>query len=145
MFVDAASEAEPQQRGVKLLVPSPWSLTESVQHLVELKHLVFVLAVDEPRWLLDVYFLLELPIQERRFDVHVMDAPAVVRCDGEEQAHRLQSSDGSEHLFEVDAGTLHVALGDKAGFVFDDAPVLVALHFVHPFQPDGSVSAWKFD
>ena len=64
MFVDAAGEAEPHQRGIKLLVPSPWSLMESIQCFVESKHLVLVLPVDEPRGLLDVHLLLELPIQE---------------------------------------------------------------------------------
>lgn len=64
-----------------------WSLTESVQRLPESKHLVLVLVVDEVGGLMDVDLLLEFPIQECRFDVHMVDALAVVRCNGEKQAH----------------------------------------------------------
>ena len=57
MLVDAASETKPDQRGIKLLIPSPWGLAESVQRLVKAKHLVLVLAVDEAGRLLDVLLL----------------------------------------------------------------------------------------
>ena len=57
VLADAALEAEAEQRSVELLVPGPWSLTESVQSLVEARHLVLVLAVDKDRRLLYVYLL----------------------------------------------------------------------------------------
>jgi hypothetical protein len=41
----------------------------------------------KPGGLLDVDFFLEIPIQEHRFDVHVVDAPAVVCCNSEEQSY----------------------------------------------------------
>jgi hypothetical protein len=65
MFVDAAGEAEPDQRGIKLLILGPWSLAKPVQRLAEAKYLVLVLDVDEAGGPLDVDLLLELPVQER--------------------------------------------------------------------------------
>jgi hypothetical protein len=83
MLVDTALEAETQQLGVELVVPCSWRLAKPVERLVEAQHLVLVLVVNEARGLLDVDLLLELAVQERRLDVHVVDAPAVVRSNGE--------------------------------------------------------------
>jgi hypothetical protein len=49
MLIDASGEVEPDQRGIKLLILGLWSLLEPIQHLVETKYLVLVLAVDEAR------------------------------------------------------------------------------------------------
>ena len=70
-----------------LLIPSPWSLTESLQRLVKAQHLVLVLAIDEAWRLLDIHLLLELPVQEHRLDIHMVDTLAVVRCNGEKQPY----------------------------------------------------------
>jgi hypothetical protein len=72
-----------------------------------------------------------------------MDAPAVVRCDGEEQTHGLQSCDRREDLIEVDAWLLHIALGDEAGLVLDDVAFLVMLDFIHSFEAYGAVTTRK--
>jgi hypothetical protein len=57
---------------------------------------------------MDVDFFLELAVQERRLDVHVMNAPAEVSSYGEHQSHRLQSGNQGEHLFKINAGSLHI-------------------------------------
>ena len=64
-----------------------WSLTQSIECFVEAEHSMLVVVVDEAWRLLNVYLLLEFAVQERRFDVHVMDAPAEVRCDCKHQPH----------------------------------------------------------
>ena len=69
------------------MIPSPWSLTESIQRLVKAQHLVLVLAIDEVWWLLDIHLLLELPIPERRLDIHMVDTLAIVCCNGKKQPY----------------------------------------------------------
>ena len=69
------------------MIPSPWNLTESIQRLVKAQHLVLVLSIDEAWRLLDIHLLLELPVQECRLDIHMVDIPAVVRYNGEKQPY----------------------------------------------------------
>jgi hypothetical protein len=140
MLINTTREAKGQQLGIKLLVPGAWGLAKSVQSFVKPEHLILVPFVDEARGLLDVDFFLELPIQKSRLHVHVMDAPAVVGCDGEEQAHGLLSCNRRKDLVEVDARLLHIALGDEAGLVLDNVVVLITLDFVHPLEAYGAVT-----
>jgi hypothetical protein len=72
-----------------------------------------------------------------------MDAPDVVGCDGEEQAHGLLSCNRREDLVEVDARLLHIALGDEAGLVLDNVVILITLDFVHPLEAYGTVTMWE--
>jgi hypothetical protein len=83
VLIHAAREPEAQQLGVELMVPRPWRLAEFVECLMEAQHPVLVLVVDEAGGLMDVDFFLELDVQERRLDVHVMYAPAEMSSYGE--------------------------------------------------------------
>ena len=87
MLVDAAPEPKPQQVGVKLLVPGARSLTQSIECFVEVEHFMLVIVDDEAWRLLNVHLLLEFAVQERRFDVYVMDALAEVIYDCKHQPH----------------------------------------------------------
>ena len=91
---------------------------------------------DEPRWLGHIDHFLEVAVQERRFDVHVVHLPATVRRQRQDEPHGLQSGHRREHLLEVHASTLHVAFSNEAGFVLDDVPFLILLQLVHPFEAD---------
>jgi hypothetical protein len=58
-------------------------LTQSVQRLDEVKHLVLMPPENETWGLLDVDLLLENAIQERGLDIHVVHCPAFIGSVGE--------------------------------------------------------------
>jgi hypothetical protein len=110
---------------------------------VEAQDLVFVAGDDENRWLMDVDLFLELPIEERALDVHVMDCPMPMHCKCHQHPHRLQSHHRSEDLVEVKLGVLHVPLHDKSSLVSHDVTVFIVFHLVDPLQLDGSMTCGK--
>lgn len=106
---------------------------------MELVHAVFVSVGDEPWWLGHVD-LLEISVQERRFNIHVMNFPATVCRQSEDETHRLEPCHRCEHLLEVHTWTLHVALSDKSGLMLDYVPMLIFLHLINPFEADRTVA-----
>jgi hypothetical protein len=42
------------------------------------------LLLQQRRWLLHVHLLLEVAVEEGQFDIHVVDAPALLGCQCEE-------------------------------------------------------------
>jgi hypothetical protein len=91
---------------------------------------VLFVSDDETRRLLDVD-LLQVTIQEHRFDVHMVHLPPLVRREGDEQAHRVQPSHQCEDFVVIDAMLLHVTLHHKACLVLVQRPMLVSLHLEH--------------
>jgi hypothetical protein len=82
---------------------------------------------DESRWLADVYFLLQIPIQECGFHVHVVYSPPFLSRQREEEAHGLHVCNRSEDLIEINPFLLHEPTCDQPDFMFDDVPCLVSL------------------
>ena len=117
MFLGAPSETEGHECAVELGVPCARGLTEGVQRLVEAQDLVFTPGDGEAGGLGDVHFLCKIAIQERRFDVEVMNLPAFMRRHGKQRAHRVQPRHRREHFVKVHAGALDVALCHQARLV----------------------------
>ena len=65
MLAGAPGETQLAQGLVQLRVPCTGSLTKPVQRLLELQDLAFMSSSSETWRLPDIYFLLELAIQER--------------------------------------------------------------------------------
>ena len=79
MLRQTTLEAECAQTVIQLGVPRSGSLLQTVQGLVQAQDKMLLAGDDKFRWLLLIDFFLELAVQERRFDVHVMNGPARVR------------------------------------------------------------------
>lgn len=98
---------------------------------------------DEPRWLRDVDLLLEITVEECRFDVHAVDVPAAVHHQSEDQPHRLEPRHRHKDFLEVHPCTLHIALHDDPVLMHDNGVMLIFLHLVDPHEADGVVSGRK--
>jgi hypothetical protein len=55
-----------------------------VQCFPQLEHLVFLTYNNKARRLLDIDLLLQVTIQECRFDIHVVHLPPLVCCESDE-------------------------------------------------------------
>jgi hypothetical protein len=69
----------------------------------------------------------------------------LVRCEGDEQAHRVQPSHQRRDFIIVNAMLLCVALHHKACIVLGHHPMLVPLHLEHPLHPDRLATGWEID
>jgi hypothetical protein len=119
------------QRVIKPRVPSAWCLPQTIQHL-QPQDFSFLIGDDKSRRLAGVRFLLQIPIEKRRFHVHVVDLPPFLSCKRKEEAHGLHASDRSEDLIVVDPLLLQKAP--------HDLPCLIPLQLVHPLQGDATVT-----
>jgi hypothetical protein len=75
---------------------------------------------------------LEVSIEERRLDVHVVHRPLLLESERQQQADRFNPRHGSEDLLEVHPQLLNVPLGDKPGFVLHHLAGTVLLDLEHP-------------
>jgi hypothetical protein len=87
MLVLTLCEPELAERVIQLLIPGPWRLPQPIQCRPELQHLVFFSGGDETFRLLHIHFLRELAIEKCRLHVHVMDLPAFIRRQSQDQLH----------------------------------------------------------
>jgi hypothetical protein len=77
--------------------------------------------------------------------VHVVDSPPFMSSHCKDQSHRFHAGNQHEHIFKVDSLLLQIAFRHELCFMLDDAPVLIPLCFVNPFEANGSVIAWKIN
>ena len=101
--------------------------------------LVFSSGDGEAQWLCDVDFLPQIAVEEARLHIHVASFLVQPQLAG---AHGLKASHRHEHLIEVNALLLHVALGDEASLVLDHSPNLILLE-LDPLQPSGAMPMRK--
>jgi hypothetical protein len=78
MFIVVVRETKGIEATMQLGVPCSWGLPKSVERFLQLQHLL-LLADREPWQLLDEDQLVEVPIEEGGFHVHVMDPPPLMR------------------------------------------------------------------
>jgi hypothetical protein len=97
------------------------------------KNISFLAGDDESRRLTDVHFLLQVPIQEHGFHIHVVDLPPFLSRQREEEAHKLHACNQSEDLIEINPFLLHELTCDQPSLMLDDLPCLVPLQLIHPF------------
>ena len=100
-----------------------------------------LLFLDVETWRLpDEDRFLQLTVEEGRFNVQVMDASVLCCCQSQKQSDRLHARYQRKDFLEVDALTLHKALGNEARLVLDNGAMLVPLDLVHPLQVDRTTS-----
>ena len=113
---------------------------QPIQSFVEFVYLMLLSIHQKTWWLLHKYLLLEVAIQERRLDVHVVDFPAF-RCNqGNQKVHSFHTRHRSEDLIEVDAMLLHISLGDESSFELGDEAGFIVLGLIDPLEADRSHS-----
>jgi hypothetical protein len=78
MLRDAPLETKRHHGGVKLGIPGPGCLLQSLQCLVKVRYLVFFTIDDETIRLGDIHLLLKITVEEGVLDVHVMDFPVLL-------------------------------------------------------------------
>jgi hypothetical protein len=106
---------------------------------------VLLASDDETHRLLDIDLLLQVVIQERRFNIHIVHLPPLMCHEGYEQAHQVQSSHWREDFVVVNAISLHIALHHKACLVLGRCPVLISFHLEHPLHPNRLATGWEID
>jgi hypothetical protein len=93
----------------------------SVQRLPQLQNLSFLADDDESRQLTDVHFLLQVPIQECGFHIHVVDLPPFPSRQREE-AHGLHARNRSKNLIEINPLLLHKPSRDSLALCVTISP-----------------------
>src|SRR6266540_1633511 len=63
----------------------------------------------------------------------------------EQESHRLEPCNWSEHFLEVDARLLHVPLCHESRLVLDDGATRVPLHLEDPLQADWTLATRRID
>jgi hypothetical protein len=71
--------------------------------------------------------LLQLTVQKRRLDVHVMDAPAFLSSQRKEESHGFHPCHGGEGIVDVDPLLLHETTCHQANLVLDDGSGFIPL------------------
>ena len=104
---------------------------------------MFLPRLSKPGRLLHIHLLLEVAIQERRLDVHVVDLPTFMRRQRQQQLHRLHASHRREHLVVVDPVTLCVPFDDEPRLVPYHSSMFVPLDLEHPLEPNGTPAKWE--
>lgn len=88
--------------------------------LAEGVDLSFFSGDGEASQLLHVHlFLDEVAIEEGKFDIHVVDVPAFLSCQCEEDSDRFHACHESECIIVVDPLLLDEAVRHQFGLVFD--------------------------
>jgi hypothetical protein len=136
----AVHKHEGMQRHVELGIPSSWCLSKPIHHLLELQHLM-IFSNNKAQWLPSIHVLLQLSVEKGEIHVHMVDTPPFVCCHCKDQSNRFHAGNRHENLFEVDSLPLHIAFHDEPGWRLDDAPVLIPLCFVNPFEANRSLIA----
>src|SRR5438128_7789005 len=68
-----------------------------------------------------------------------------MRRECEQESHRLDPCNRSEHFLEVDAQLLHVPLCHESRLVLHDGATRVPLQLEHPLQADWAVATRRID
>ena len=86
-----AAETERLERRVYLLVPLPARLLEAVEGLVELADEILLAKNDKTFGLRHKDIFLEIPVEEGRVDVHLVDVPVVFggECENDSNGHEF--------------------------------------------------------
>jgi hypothetical protein len=66
----------------KAFIPYSRSLLKPIEHLMELIHMIRIFLIFKARWLLHKDFLLDRPIQESTFDIHLVKLEIMVSSIG---------------------------------------------------------------
>jgi hypothetical protein len=103
------------------------------------QNLAVVLSVDEAGRLLHEHRLLDLPVEEGRLHVHVVDLPQVVPGDAQKMSHGHKTCHQCYNFLEVDPLFLHIAFRYQASFVLHHCSVFIALELVDPLEAYHSV------
>src|SRR3954468_12003317 len=114
------------------LVPSAWSLLESIQGPRKQAHMVGKCRINEPGGLLAEDLLLEVTMKEGVRNVHLVHRPSTGDRKVENRAYRTGLDDRSEGVGEVDASTLSEATNDPARFVAIKGAIRTELVFKDP-------------
>ena len=126
-------EAARLQLSAQPQVPRPRRLPQAVQGLAQAAdHARCALLIS--RRLLDEHPLLQLTVEERRFDVEVLQLHVACRHLRQKRAQRRVLAHGRVDLGEVDALLLHEALDHETGLVALDVSLGVPLDLVHPLD-----------
>jgi hypothetical protein len=72
-------EAEFSENSVELEIPHTGGLLKPIDRFLKATHLSLLSSNYKTLWLLHVYLLLELAIEERRLHIHLMDVPVLQR------------------------------------------------------------------
>jgi hypothetical protein len=99
---------------------------------------------DEVGRLSDIH-LLQVTVEQRRLDVHVVDVPPLLGSEREKDADGLNASHRSERVIVVDALLLDEPAHDEPRLVLDHLPSLVLLELEHPLQSDRAVACMQVD
>src|SRR3954468_8802936 len=103
-------EALADEEVTQCVIPSPRGLLQSIQGFLQLVHHVRVLTIFKPWRLSNIYFFLDITIEECTFHIHLihLDVMMISKC--KSYAYRLKSIYRSEGFTEVYAFNLSVAL-----------------------------------
>ena len=106
---------------------------------------MFLPRLSKPGRLLHIHLLLEVAIQERHLDVHVVDLPTFMRRQRQQQLHRLHASHRREHLVVVDPVMLCVPFDDEPRLVPYHSSMFIPLDLEHPLEPNGTPAKWELN
>ncbi|WVZ64979.1 hypothetical protein U9M48_014417 [Paspalum notatum var. saurae] len=101
-------------------------------------YLVLLPGLSKPWGLLHVHLLLEIAVQERRLDVHVVHFPSFLSRQRQQQPHSFDASHRCKHLIVVDAVSLCVAFHHEPRLVPHHSAVFIPLDLEHPLEANGA-------
>jgi hypothetical protein len=91
----------------------------------------------------DVDLLLQVTVEKGRLDVHVVDAPALLGCQREEETHGLHPRKKYEGVAKVNSLLLHEPTCNQSGLVLEDRTGFIFLQLEHPLEGDRAVAGWE--
>ena len=125
-------EAETVRVVSKALVPSPRSLLEAIEGLVEPTDMLRMIRVDEARWLLAVDHLVKITMEKGVLDVELVYRPCTRDGDAEDDADGGGLDDRTERLVEVNARLLREATNNPARLVASESTIRTKLVLEDP-------------
>ena len=126
-------EAETVRVVSTALVPSPRSLLEAIEGLVEPTDMLRMIRVDEARWLLAVDHLVKITMEKGVLDVELVYRPCTRDGDAEDDADGGGLDDGAKCLVKVDARLLRKATNHPSSLVASKATIRCELMLEEPF------------
>jgi hypothetical protein len=93
----------------------------------------------------DIHLFLQVTIEERRLNIHVVDTPPLLGSERKKDADGLDASHRRERVIVVDPFLLAETTRDEPRLVLDHLPCLILLELEHRLQGDQAVVGCQVD